>query len=102
MAIEVLGDRIRNNADIKGLMIDGVEEKGGQYADDLWLLIEAEDDCISAVLHELEFYRFAGLKINHHKTSMIRVGNWPDPSQKLNAARRLSWSMEPIKLKCWV
>ena len=48
---------------------------------------------------ELEkFCLFAGLRINTDKTSIIRTGEWPDMTQKLNAASRLRWTLDPIKI----
>ena len=44
LVIQSLGDRIRHNPNIKGIIINNKEEKGAQYADFLWLLLLAEDN----------------------------------------------------------
>ena len=88
LIIECLGDKIRGNEKIKGILID-----------DPWRLLIAEDECVSETLMELEkFCLFPGLRINTDKTSIIRTGEWPDMTQKINAASRLRWTLVPIKI----
>ena len=62
----------------------GVEEIGAQYTDDLWPLLQAEENVLREVLSEMEKFRlFTGLKIKIDKTSIMRMGDWPDMSQKI-------------------
>ena len=53
----------------------------------------------SETLKELENFRqFASLKVNKSKTSIIRVGHWPNAQQKLYAASSLKCTNEPVKI----
>ena len=99
LVIESLGNKLRNNPRIKGTIIAGINDIGAQYAYDLWLLVEAKGDCIEAIMEEMEnFWLFSGLKINKDKTSVIKIGNWPDLTQTLRAASPFSWTNGPIKI----
>ena len=78
---ESLGNRIRNNDNIKGIIVNGNEEKGAQYVDDLWLFLLADEQSLECTMAELKnFEQFSGLKIN--KTRIIRMGYWPDMTHK--------------------
>ena len=86
MVIEVLGDKIRNNNILQGIFPNRPEDKGAKYADDLWLLLLANEQNLS------EITKFSGLKNNYHKTEILRIGNTPDISEKLNSHAPLHWS----------
>ena len=62
---DILGAKINQNSNIKGVEINGVEDKQAQYVDDLWLLLLYSEENINNVIHELEAFRnFSGLKTN--------------------------------------
>ena len=95
---EVLGDKIRNNNKIKGVP-EAKFEKGAQYADNLWLIVEANQENVNEILNELNnFHKFSGLKTNPTKTLVVRIGHWPDMSVKFDTVTRLKWTNEPIKI----
>ena len=61
---------------MKGIFIEGKEEKGAKYAQDLWLLFEYCTDNINQPLHELEnLKQFSGLATNYQKLAVLRSGN---------------------------
>ena len=95
---EPLADQIRQNPNIKGIIIEGKEIKGVQYADDLWLSLLANDDNIGAAMAEMKrFYLFSGLKINYDKTNVLKIGHWPD-GRRIMVADNLNWSLDSIKV----
>ena len=49
LIVEGLGDKIRNNPNIRGIKIGEVEIKGAQYVDDIWLALIYDKRNIDAV-----------------------------------------------------
>ena len=90
LAIEVLGQAIRNNENIRGLEINDTELKLSMYADDITAFIK--DDCSANHLFDLlnDFGACSGLKINTSKTEGTSLG-----SLKCNLGKRspfnISW-----------
>ena len=52
VVVEVLGSRIHSNPNIRGIVINGEEHKGAQYADDFWLTLIAAPENINEALVE--------------------------------------------------
>ena len=90
LAIEVLGQAIRKNENIRGLKINDTELKLSMYADDITAFIK--DDCSANHLFNLlnDFGACSGLKINISKTEGMWLG-----SLKCNLGKRspfnISW-----------
>ena len=76
LCAEILGNLIRNNKNIKGIIIEGVEYKISQYADDTSLFLDGSPATMDGILQELDFFaNISGLKINFSKTKMIWIGS---------------------------
>ena len=75
LAIEVLGQAIRKNENIRGLKINDTELKLSMYADDITAFIK--DDCSVNHLFNLlnDFGACSGLKINISKTKGMWLGS---------------------------
>jgi len=90
LAIEVLGQAIRNNENIRGLKINDTELKLSMYADDTTAFIK--DDCSANHLFDLlnDFGACSGLKINTSKSEGMWLGSF-----KCNLGKRspfnISW-----------
>ena len=68
LCAEILGKMIRNNNDIRGIMIDNKEYKISQYADDTQLFLNGSENSLREALDVLQkFYEMSGLKINVEK-----------------------------------
>ena len=81
---EVLSHVIRENKDIKGIMIGDVESKLSQYADDTTLFLKDDKDTLRCVIDVLRWFdKISGLSINRDKTKVIKIGAARD--------RRISW-----------
>ena len=79
---EVLGNQIRSNNDIKGIVINDVEQKILQYADDTQIFL-TNDTSITEVFRQLEYYEEAtGAKVNIQKTEGLLMGKWKNRHDK--------------------
>lgn len=68
---EILSILIKQNFDIRGIIVNGNEHKISQYADDTSLILDGSPMSLFAALDTLEFFsHISGLKIN-----TIHVGN---------------------------
>ena len=75
LAVEILAIMIRNNKKIKGLRIDGLEIKLGQYADDTQIFLDGSEKALDSTLTVLkEFRSLSGLKIIMEKTKAVLIG----------------------------
>ena len=69
---EILRKMIRNNNDIRGIIIDNKEYKISQYADDTQIFLNGSENSLREALDVLQkFYEISGLKINVEKTKAI-------------------------------
>ena len=73
MVAEVLGAKIRQNDNIKGIVLEaGYGDKGAPLSP--WLRLKSDTDNLNAELNELEgFKHFSGLVTNYQKSVALRV-----------------------------
>ena len=84
LAVEILAKMIRNNTKIKGLRIDGLEIKLGQYADDTQIFLDGSEEALDLTLKVLEEFRLlSGLKINMEKTKAVWIGSMINSNLRL-------------------
>ena len=104
LLVETLGIKIKTTGKIKGLEMFDFEMLLGQYADDLWVILEPNEQNVNNFLEVMEeFTAFAGLDINHNKTSILHIGPWKKSNAKFYTMKQLHWSDMPIKiLGCWI
>lgn len=76
MCVEILAIIVRNNKDIKGIVVNNVEHKLSQYADDTEFLQGGDrqsfENCIETIN---KFGNRSGLFMNNEKTSVIWLGS---------------------------
>ena len=53
---EILGFLIRNNKDIKGITIEGLEQKLSQYADDKTIFTDGSQISLDGIIRILDFF----------------------------------------------
>ena len=76
LAIECLAARVRQNKNIKGITIGGVETKVSCYADDTLFFIDGSVNSCRHLFHDLGiFAKFSGLRPNITKTQAMWVGH---------------------------
>lgn len=77
--MELLAIIVRKSEEIKGVDIHGVSAKISQYADDSTFFIK-DPNSLLLLLDLLEnFSRLSGLRINHHKSYLLLLGNYLHP-----------------------
>ena len=65
---DMLSLLLKNNKNIKGINIDGIEYKLTQFADDTTLLLDGPKESLQASLNILEIFgSISGLKMNTEK-----------------------------------
>ena len=93
MAVEILGIAIRQNPNINGLSLTGKSKKHGQYADDLWAAIQADDNSYKELLKTFDdFANISGLNVNYDKSQVIRIGALQGGDFKIESDKQLKWT----------
>ena len=76
LSVEVLGKSISANSQIKGVAVNNTEIKISQYADDTTLIVNGEQESLSAALNTIDNFGYAsGLKLNDKKTDALWIGS---------------------------
>ncbi len=76
LCVEILGIVSREDDDIVGFNIEGEEIKMGQYADDLFYLLNGTENSVKACISVLKkFGKVSGLEINTEKCALIPIGS---------------------------
>ena len=96
---EILGLKIKQNKKIEGITLPNKigwyekQKKLAQYANDLWVSLKADEQCIEEFFKEIDmFVQNTGLKVNYNKTQIMRIGSIRDSNAKFYAQRKLIWS----------
>ena len=92
--VEVLGEKIRQNEKIKGIYEnEQIKPKHGQFADDLWAIVKAEEESYREIIKEFDlFEKNTGLKINYDKTQVVRIGSMRKANAKYYSEKPIQWS----------
>lgn len=74
LCAEILEIFIKNNRDIKGIFIYGIEYKLSQYADDTSLVLDGSSKFTDGILRVWDYFAdLSGLKINYTKTKIVWI-----------------------------
>ena len=99
LCVEILGIMIRNDKDIKGIIINDKEHKLSQYADDTLFFLDGTSKSLNETLNVLsEFARFSGLKINFGKTHAVWIGLKKYSTASIKTRWKLCWGKTDFKL----
>ena len=99
LCADVLGQIIRKNINIKGIVINNKEMKISQYADDTQILLDGTERSLRESLQILsKFFKLSGLKINEEKTRAIWIGAKINSNDKLCNDYKLDWTQGPVKI----
>ena len=99
LCAEILSIKIRNNSNIKGICINGIEYKISQLADDTTLLLDGSEDTVNKTFDILyHFSQFSGLKINFDKTLVIWIGSLKYSTRSIKTKWKLDWGNNNFKL----
>ena len=100
LCAEILALLIKQNTDIKGIIINGEEHKISQYADDTTLALDGSPKSLFAALDTINYFStFSGLKINSSKTKIVWIGSKKFSKEVYHHARwKLEWGCSTFNL----
>ena len=89
---ELLYLLIKENTDIKGIDIEGIEFLFAQFADDTTILLDGTQRSLQATLNTLEIFgSMSGLKMNKEKTKLVWLGRKKHSREKLAIDSNMHW-----------
>ena len=94
IAIELLARALKNNNDIKGIVVGGKEIKVTQFADDTTVFVNDHQSVINLLKLLSEFKHTSGLEVNTSKTEAMWLGAWRN---KTDTPYNYKWPQEPIQ-----
>ena len=98
LCVEILATMIRQNKNIKGILIRETEYKISQYADDTEIMLEGDKNSFEETVKIINtFGNKSGLFLNVGKTSAIWLGNKRNSPIKYMPNLHMDWN--PPKLK---
>ena len=78
LCVEIMGTRIRNNPDVKGIRIGAFEHKLKQFADDCSCFLKNIETIYTLIDCIKGFSLQSGLKLNSEKSILFFLGPWKD------------------------
>ena len=92
LGAEILSIMIRINANIFGLLIDGIEFKLTQFADNTTVILNGSQQSLQAALNTLKIFgNMSSLCMSKDKTKMIWIGRKRFCREKLGISAHLNW-----------
>ena len=97
--VEFLGIKIRLNPHIKGVNLRNYEIKAAQYADDIWTILEPNEQNINNLLQEItELEHFSGLNVSFEKSAAMVIGPLRETDPKYYTTKQLAWTKREINI----
>lgn len=94
--IETLGQLIRQNQNIKGIVVSGIEHKVAMFADDVLVCLGEPEGSFGELMSTLtDFGKLSGYKVNISKTQVMTL-NFVAPATLRNKFN-VKWDKENIK-----
>ena len=75
LTVELLANKIRSDKNVEGIVINDIEIKLSQYADDTTMFIRNQDSCEQAIGLINKFSHVSGLRINTSKSKLMWLGS---------------------------
>ena len=99
LCVEILAIMIRENKDIKGIIINGIEHKITQYADDTEFSLDGEKKSFESCIEVLDtFGNKSGLLLNPGKTSVIWLGSRKNSPVQYMHHLKMEWNPPKFKV----
>lgn len=99
LCAEILAMLIKQNKDIRGIMVNDKEFIISQYADDTTLLLDGSEKSLVESINILKFYaKASGLHVNIDKTNAVWIGSMKNSPVELCPELNLNWEREAFKL----
>ena len=104
LSVETLGQAIRANTTFKGITVNNTEIKICQYADDTTLILNGNQESLSAALNTIEnFGNVSGLRLDDKKTEALWIGSMVGKKEKLIPEKNFKWPENRVKvLGVWI
>ena len=95
--IEVLGNAIRRDEEIRGIQISGTECKLSQYADDTTMILDGSELSFSRTLYLLDIFAdISGLKVNYEKTEALWIGSLKNSNTIIPSNKPITWAERKV------
>jgi len=95
--IEVLGNAIRRDEEIRGIKISGTECKLSQYADDTTMILDGSELSFSRTLYLLDIFAdISGLKVNYEKTEALWIGSLKNSNTIIPSNKPITWAERKV------
>ena len=96
---EMLAITLRQDPDIRGISFKEIIHFLNQFADDLDLCLEHDQQSFDRVLHHFhEFRQNTGFQLSYEKTSIYRVGSLRKSKSQLYTVQEMNWTNDPIRV----
>ena len=98
---EILSIVLKSNPDIKGIHVENILNLLNQFADDLDITSEAEENSIKAIFQSFDFvFHQTGLKINYDKTTIYRIGSLRFSNARMYTIsnKEINWTNQDINV----
>ena len=104
LSVEVLAKAIRENKNIKCILVNQNEIKISQYADDTTLILDGSKSSLEASFKILDkFGAVSGLRLNDKKTEALWIGSNTGKDQIIFSERNFKWPKYKVKsLSVWI
>jgi hypothetical protein len=98
IAIEILSIKVKNNQDIKGIVINHDEIKQSLFADDATFITDGSEKSFNALIKTIdEFSIFSGLKLNTKKSTVLRTGSLRNTDRIFCKMKKFAWTSVSAK-----
>ena len=99
LCAEVLSLVLRDNNNIKGITLHGIEHKLSQFADDTTILLDGTDQSLNETLNVIQdFSNISGLNVNFDKTNVVWIGKNKYSSYTIKTKWKLNWMQHSFKM----
>ena len=96
---EIVSILIKNNKQINGIHIGGVEHKISQYAGDTGIILDGSRESFCAAFDTLDtFEKLSGLKINSEKTNIVWIGSKKYSHEVFHHRLKFNWGTTTFNL----
>lgn len=99
LCIEYLAQLIRNNKNVNGISIGGVEIKLSLFADDASCIIKNEESLTHIFAITEKFSKYSGLKLNIDKSLLFYIGPWKTKHQSVQGVPVCSDSFNALGIE---
>lgn len=87
---------VRQNEEMKGVIVNGKEHKIGLFVDDVVAYLEQPNKSLPVLMNLLEKYGYLlGYKINVSKTQILTLNY--TPSKEVQESFQFNWNIKKIK-----